>query len=141
MSSGLTTTEGDGINPDKADEVGLKIQMQIDGLNVAETSIKRIDHVKPLANLKPGIVVDQRKLNIDTTIVFSRLIAIVKREEDPSPYFESTSFPTSLPKENFMHKAVKAQLAISITDSVDCSECRRQVLNVLDGGALLHMVK
>ncbi len=44
LSSGLTSTEGDGINPDKANEVGLKIQMQIDGLNVAETSIKRRDH-------------------------------------------------------------------------------------------------
>ena len=77
MSSGLTTTEGDSINPDKADEVELKIQMQIDGLNVAEASIKRSDHVKPLADLKPGIVVDQRKLTIDPTIIFSRLIAIV----------------------------------------------------------------
>ena len=55
-----------------------KIQMQIDGLNVAEASIKRSNHVKPLADLKPGIVVDQRKLNIDPTILFSRLIAIVQ---------------------------------------------------------------
>ena len=36
LSSGLTTTEGDGISPDKENEVGLKIQMQMDGLNVAE---------------------------------------------------------------------------------------------------------
>ena len=34
LSSGLTTTEGDDINPYKAEEVGLKIQMQFDGLNV-----------------------------------------------------------------------------------------------------------
>ncbi len=40
-----------------------------------------------------------------------------------------------------MRKAVKAQLAKSLTDSVDCSEHRRQILNVLDGGALLHRVK
>jgi len=67
LSSGLTTTEGDGINPNKADEDGLKIQMQIDGLNVVEASIMGSDHVKPLADLKPRIVVDQRKLNIDPT--------------------------------------------------------------------------
>jgi len=67
---GLTTTEGDSNNPDKADEVGLKIQMQIDGMNVAEASIKRSDHVKPHADLKPGIVVDQHKLNIYSTIIF-----------------------------------------------------------------------
>ena len=59
LSSGLTTTEGDDINPHKAEEVGLKIQMQLDDLNVAEASIKRRDHIKPLADLKPGIQVDQ----------------------------------------------------------------------------------
>ena len=60
LSSGLTTTKGDDINPHKAEEVGLEIQMQLDGLNVAEASIKRRDHIKPLADLKPGIQVDQQ---------------------------------------------------------------------------------
>ncbi len=92
MSSGLTTTEVDGINPDKANEVGLKIQMQIDGLNVADASIKRRDHIKPLANLKPGIIVDQRKVNIDPTILFTRLIAVVLSKEDTSPYFEYRTY-------------------------------------------------
>ena len=143
LSSGLTTIEGDGINPDKAEEVGLKIQMQLDGLIVAEASIKRSDHIKSLADLKPGIKVDKRKLNIDPTILFTRLIAIVQREEDMSLYFgyELTAFPTSLFKDNFMRKAVKAQLTKSLTSSVDSSEYRRQATHVLDGGALLHRVK
>ncbi len=53
LSSGLTTTEGDGFNPDKANEVGLKIQMQIDGLNVAEASSKgeTILNLLPISNL------------------------------------------------------------------------------------------
>jgi len=114
--------------------------MQLDGLNVAEASIKRRDHIKPLADLKPGIQVDQQKLNINPIILFSRLITIVQREEDMSPYFdyELTAFPTLLFKDNFMHKSVEAQLAKSLTDSVDSSE---QVMHVLDGGALLHRVK
>ena len=124
LSSGLTTTEGDGINPDKAEEVGLKIQIQLDGLNVAEASIKRRDHIKPLADLKPRIQIDQQKLNINPIILFSGLIAIVQREEDMNPYFnyELTAFPTSLFKDNFMRKSVKAQLAKSLTDSMDSSE-------------------
>ena len=140
MSSGLTTTEGDGVNPDKAEEVGLKIQMQLDDSNVAEASIKRKDHIKSLADLKPGIQVDQQKLNINPMILFSRLIAIAQREEDMSPYFdyELTAFPTSLFKDNFMRKSIKAK---SLTSSVDSSEHRRQVMHVLDGGALLHRVK
>jgi len=57
-----------------------------------------------------------------------------------SPYFDYklTAFPTSLLKDNFMHKSVKAQLAKSLMDSMDSSEHRRQVMHVLDEGALLH---
>ena len=77
------------------------MQMQLDGLNVAEASIKRRDHIKPLADLKPGIQVDQQKLNLNPNILFSRLTAIVQRKEDMSPYFdhELTTFPTSLFKD------------------------------------------
>ena len=110
---------------------------------VVEASIKRSDQIKPLADLKPGIQVDKQKLNINPTTLFSRLIAIVQREEDMSPYFdyELTAFPTSLFKDNFMRKAAKAQLAKSLTDSVNSSVHRRQAKHVLDGGALLHRVK
>jgi len=62
--------------------------MQLDGLNVAEASIKRRDHIKLLADLKPRIQVYQQKLNINPIILFSRLIAIVQREEDMNPYFD-----------------------------------------------------
>ena len=112
--------------------------MQLDDLNVAEASITRRDHIKPLADLKPGIQVDQQKLNINPNILFSRLIAFVQREEDTSPYFdhELTAFPASLFKDNFMHKSVKAQLAKSLADSVDSSEQNRQAMHVLDGGPI-----
>ena len=113
----------------------LKIQMQLDGLNAAEASIKRRDHIKPLADLKPRIQVDQQKLNINPIILFSRIIAVVQREEDMSPYFdyELTSFPTSLFKDNLMRKSMKTQLAKSLTDSVGSYEHRRQIMHVLDG--------
>ena len=60
-----------------------------------------------------------------------------------SPYFdyELTPFPTSLFKDNFMRKSVKAQLAKPLTDSVGSYEHRRQVMHAVDGGALLHRVK
>ena len=58
--------------------------MQLDGLKVAEASIKRRVDIKPLADLNQ---VDQQKLNINPVILLSSLIAIVQREEDMSPYF------------------------------------------------------
>ena len=39
-------------------------------------------------------------------------------------------------KDNFMRKSVKAQLAKSLTDSVDSSEHNRQAMHVLDGGPI-----
>ena len=51
--------------------------MQLDYLKVAEASIKRSNHFKSLVNLKPGIQVDHQKMNINPTILFSRVMAIV----------------------------------------------------------------
>ena len=50
--------------------------MQLDYLKVAEASIKRSNHFKYLINLKPGIQVDHQKMNINPTIIFSRVMAI-----------------------------------------------------------------
>jgi len=136
----LTTIEDDGINPDKAEKFGFKIKMQFDGLNMAETSIKRRDHIKPLADLKPGIQVDQQNLDVNPIILFSRLNTIVQKEEDMNLYFdyELTAFPILWLRDNFMPKFVEAQLAKSLTDSMDSSE---QVMHVIDGETLLHRVK
>ena len=46
MSPELTATEIHGINPDKAEEVGMEIQTQLEGLKVVEASIKKSDHIK-----------------------------------------------------------------------------------------------
>ena len=56
------------------------------------------EQVKYLEQLYPGIPVDKQKVNINPTALFSRLIAIVQREEDMTPYFhyELTAIPTSL---------------------------------------------
>ncbi len=74
---------------------------------------QRSDHIKPLSHLQPAIQVEKQKIHIDPTILFSRLIAIVEREEDTKLYFdyELSSFPTSLFKDGFMRKGVKSQLA------------------------------
>ena len=87
------------------------IQLQLNGKSVLEGSIKRNDHIKPLSHLQPAIQVEKQKVHIDPTILFSRLIAIVEREEDMEPYFdyELSSFPTSLFKDGFMRKGVKSQ--------------------------------
>ena len=54
LSSGLTATDGDGVNCDKTEEVGSKIQGQLDNVCVIEASIKRREQVLSLDHLYPG---------------------------------------------------------------------------------------
>ena len=143
LSSGLTATDGDGVNCDRTEQVGENIQKQLDNVSVVEASIKRSEQVRSLDYLYPGIQVDRQKFHINPTLLFSRLIAIVQREEDMTPYFdyELTAIPTSLFKDKVMSKPAKAQLAKALTTAVQPSERMKQAMHVLDGGALIHKVK
>ena len=143
LSSGLTAAEGDGINCDSTEEVGAKIQMKLNNVSVTEASLKRKDQVCSLDHLQPGIQIDKKKYHIDPMNLFSRLIAIVQREEDMIPYFsyELTTIPTSLFKDSAMRKTQKSQLAKTIASGVELAERDVRIDHVIDGGALLHKVK
>ena len=128
---------------DQPEEVGRKIQKHLDNISVLEASIKKSEQVKSLNHLYPGIQVDKEKVQINPTLLFSRLIAIVQREEDITPYFdyELTAIPTSLFKDHAMRKTTKAQLAKALMSNVQPSQRNTQIHHVLDGGALIHRVK
>ena len=113
LSSGLTAADGDIINCHNTEEVGRKIQKHLDNIKILEASIKKSELVKSLDHLYPRIEVDKEKVQINPTLLFSCLIAIVQREEDMIPYFayELTAFLTSLFKHYAMRKTAKAQLA------------------------------
>ena len=109
LSFGLSAAGGDGVNCDKTEQVGAQIQKKLDNVSITQATIKRSEQVRSLDHLYPGIKVDKKKVNINPTILFSRLIAIVQREEDMAPYvdYELTTVPTSLFKDNALHKSVK----------------------------------
>lgn len=113
LSSGLTAADDDGVKCDQTEQVGAKIHKQLDRVSVIDASIKRSVQVRSLDHLHPGIQVDKKKVHINPTLLFSRLIAIVQREEDMAPFFnyELTTIPTSLFKDNGLRKTDKAQLA------------------------------
>ena len=56
-------------------------------LNVAKASIKRRNHIKPLAELKTQIYADKKRLYITSKILVSRVVCIVQWEEGTSIYF------------------------------------------------------
>ncbi len=143
LSSGLTDSEGDGVNCDEAEQVGAKIHKKLDNVSVVDASIKRSDQVLSLDFLQPGIQVEKKKVNIDPTILFSRLIDIVQREEDMAPFFEHelTTIPTPLFKNYCLRKTDKAQRAKSLKNGVELSALNVHATCILDGGALIHKVK
>ena len=73
------------------------MQKTLDGKTVADTlqiSLK----IKPLRDLKMGIVVNEKKLIIDSLKLFNRLIIISEREvaTQENLKFELTAFPMSI---------------------------------------------
>ncbi|XP_065911780.1 uncharacterized protein [Dysidea avara] len=143
LSSGLTASDDDGVNCDQTEQVGAKIHKKLDNMSIIDASIKRSDQVRSLDHLQPGIQVDKKKVTINPMLLFSRLIAVVQREEDMAQFFnyELTTIPTSLFKDNYLRKTDKSQLSRGLKNSVEPSALNIQAKYVLDGGALIHKLK
>ena len=113
IATGLKATEGDGINRDEAEKIGQAIQDQLDGISITEATIKKKDQIKTLELLKMGVEINKEKIHVDPMLLFSRLLALIEREEEIREYFrfELTAFPISLFQNGMMRKANKSKLA------------------------------
>ena len=107
----ISMTSKDSVNCEDAEELGLKIQKELDVLLGAAT-IKRKNQIKPLASLLNTVKVDEVQVYVSTTVLFTRLAAIAKREENEEKYFdyELTTEPMSLFKNNLMRSPDKPSL-------------------------------
>ena len=123
LSSGLTASCDDDVNCDQTEQIGAKIHLQLDNVSIIDASVKRNDQVWSFEYLQPGRQVEKKKININPTLLFSRLIAVVQREEDMAPFFnyKLTTIPTSLYKDNYLHKTDKAQLSKGLKNLVEPS--------------------
>jgi len=142
LGSGVTASDGDGVNCDSAEEIGRCIMKKLDNCQYAEVVMKKADTVKTLADLTAVTAPNNKRLNIDNGLLFSRLLVILNREPDIEPYFEYelTATPSALFKDGFMRKADKSQLQHELIKAVDTSY--RVIENsvfVIDGGCLLHV--
>ena len=138
----MTAKEGDGVNCDSAEEVGLAIHRKMDNIAFTDAKISKSDHVKPLAFLYSNIKVGKKDTYINPLTLFTRLVAMVQREDDIEKYFEYelSTLPLSLFEDGMMRKADKPQLRKHLVDNnVRESEARGKF--VLDGGALLRRVR
>ena len=134
LSSGLTASDGDGVNCDEVEEVVFLLQGKLDDVKYHEASMKRTEKVPTLIHLTKGIKIDQETVHVEPLILFSRLLVLLERCEDTTPYFqyELTPFPSSLLKRSFMLKPNKSVLGTSLTSGVTTVTTEIDTSYVLD---------
>ena len=143
LSTGLTAMKENGINCDDADSVGRSIQKKLDNVCIEDAKFCRKDQVKTLDSLWPSITIRKKVVHIDPAILFTRLTAILQREECVAEHFkyELTPEPTALFKDGMMRKSNKSILRNAILDNVESDKVITARVCIVDGGALLHKVK
>ena len=107
----------DSVNCETAELIGLNILRKLDGKTFSEISFKKKDCDTTLLHLQKGITLDNKKLHFNSSVLFSRLVALRERENDIKSCFqyELAAEPTSLFKDRMMHKCNKSDLINIIT--------------------------
>ena len=83
LSTGIISmTSKDSVNCEDAKELGLKIKKELDNVSLSAATIKRKNQIKPLASLLNTVKVDEVQVYVSTTVLFTRLAATAKREEN-----------------------------------------------------------
>ena len=146
LSTGIIfMTSKDSVNCEYAEELGLKIQKELDNVLLSAATIKRKNQIKTLASLLNTVKVDKVQVHVSTTVLFTALATIAKREENDEKYFdyELTTEPMSLFKNNLMRSPDKPSLRkvlLKDDDAISMNDISKNCIFVIDGGALLRRV-
>ena len=100
------------MNCDRGEEVGLHILKSMDNVPYTEVTMKRADQVKNMSHWHNAVSVEKKSLNIDSSVLFNRLLLIAERSSDVERCFTYEHGHTSaaLFKDSFMHKVDKPKL-------------------------------
>ena len=82
LSTGFISIAGeDEINCDDSKRIGANIQAGMDGKSFTEVRLKRNDQAKPLDWHQNTVAIDEVKVYISSTTLFTRLAAIAKKKK------------------------------------------------------------
>ena len=124
------------------EEVGRSIQSKLDGSLFTKPTMKRADQVKTFSHLKNAVKINKQNIVIDPSKLFTRLIVLLERCDDITPYFqyELTPVPTLLFLDNMMRKPNKSSLIQPLLGRdyqlVGSNDIISTENNVVDGGDL-----
>ena len=142
ISSGITVPDSNClISCGKTEGTGEAIQKGLDGTFLHTAKIKSKSKIQPTDSRYNTVVIKEGKYsNLKPTSLFTRLTALVQREDDVEKLFEyeMTTIPMSLFKHGMMSKPDKVALRSHlITAQCEMKETSKQAL---DGGAFMHKV-
>ena len=147
FSTGFVSNLGDGINPERAINIGRELQVQLDNMPPS-TKLPTTAKVKSLAFLRKNMKEGDSTHSVNALMYFNRLIIFAQRElnfEICLGEYELTPLPLSLfsQKNQLMHQANKASFAQNCLKAKVGSIENRQIVHnyIIDGGWLLRQTK
>lgn len=142
LVNGVTANEG--VNVDRALQVGQSILESMVGQNIQEYSFKRKCQAVTLGS-KTAVTIKGEEVQVDPQLLFQRLTIIANNDDNPADAFkyEMCSYPPALFESPVLpREANKASLADAMWDIVKDSQPESvpssNVHYVIDGGALLQ---
>lgn len=132
---------GNSINCHNAYDIGKKAAESIIGNDFGSVKIQRKKKVVSLKTVGSSIKINGEKIAIDPLLLFQRISLQISTKTDMKDYlkYELSPYPLSLFNENGFKKSVKSDFYADFTSVSDFSN-NENVVNVIDGGFLLHKV-
>ena len=95
LFTGLTAKTDNQINCDQADEIGKIINEKLDGISFSNFLIKPNEQIKSLEELKVGVKLEKETIYVDPSVLFSRLLLMIEREQRMIEYFHDELAPVT----------------------------------------------
>ena len=144
LSSGVVTTNKLAVNCEDAVKIGKEMQKNLDDESPVK-SMKISNKCKNLSCLKKKVQMGSKKVYIEKTLLFNRLIIMAERDEGIEEifHFELTPVPASLfTMDRMMRKPQKYEFARMLKEtSTKVHLNMNNKIHVVDGGWLLHQLK
>ena len=101
------------------------------------------EQIKSLKELNVGVKLDKKTIYVDPSVLFSRFLLIIERDQRMIEYFhyELTPVPMFLFEDGMMRKSTKSVLVKAVTKNVPRDASYVFPVYILDGGALLRKIK
>ena len=132
------------VNCDDAVRIGHEIQKDLDDESPV-TTMKTSKKCRNLADLQKKVKVGDKKIYIEKTLLFNRLIIMAERDEGIEDIFkfELTPVPTALfTMDSMMRKPKKHEFGQMLKEKATKLDLNmNSKVHVVDGGWLLHQVK